>query len=143
MGNGAAALGDDGHVLLCPPPDPGMGVRKNGVAQYSARGQDADLLCPLDRRLAVPTDHLLKLIYALSDVHRKGDVPLVGGGEAVPKKLGRAVLDLHRRDDAREPPGGVSGQFVDQLESRIKAFPALLFVPVEPEHMIIFELPAC
>ena len=90
----------------------------------------------------MPADHLLKFVYALSDVHREGDVPLVCGGEAVAKKLVRAVLDLHRRDHAGEQPGGVSGQPVDQLERRLKAFAALLFVPVEPEHMIVFELPA-
>jgi hypothetical protein len=58
-------------------------VEEDGVAQHRARGQEAELVDPLDRRHAVPLDDLVDLEHALGDVQREGDATLLRGSEAV------------------------------------------------------------
>src|SRR5205823_2415336 len=105
------------------PADPGMGVEKERMAENGVGTEYADLVCPLDRRLAVAPDHLLHLVDALCDVHGKRYAALTRRLTTVTQKIGRAVLDLHRRDDAGEPPARMTRGTVDQRQRGGEAGP--------------------
>ena len=79
-----------------------MRVEKQCVSENGVGTEDADLVRPLDRGLAVAPDHLLDLENALRDMHRERNAAFAGGIAAVAQQLRSAVFDLHRRDDAGE-----------------------------------------
>src|SRR5215831_12364913 len=81
-----------------------MGVEKKRVAEDCVGAQDADLVCPLDWRLAVAADHFPDLADALSTMHSKGKPAFTRRIAAVAQQIGGAAVDLHRRNDAGEPP---------------------------------------
>src|SRR5262249_25282895 len=96
----ATVLANQREIGVGPPPDPGMRVEEERVTENRAGAENSDLICPLDRRLAVAPDHLLYFENTLRNVDREWDAALVRGIPAVAQQLRRAILDLHRRHDA-------------------------------------------
>src|SRR5207247_8363106 len=78
----------------------------------------------------------------LRDMHRKLNTALARGVAAVAQQLGGAVLDLHWRDDAGEPPTRVANGLVDERQGRLEPLAPALLVPGEPQLEIIGEAPA-
>jgi hypothetical protein len=60
-----------------------MRVEKERVTENCVRAEDADLVRPLHRRLAMAPDHFLDFEYALRDVDRERDAALARRGMAV------------------------------------------------------------
>ena len=80
-----------------------MRVEKERVAEDRAAAEHAERMRPLDRGLAVAADHLAHLDDALRDMHRERQSALARRGMAVAQQIGRAGVDLHRRDHAGQP----------------------------------------
>lgn len=73
-----------------------MRVEKQCVAENGVGPQDADLVRPLDRGLAVAPNHLLHLQNALRDMHRERNAAFACRIAAVVQQLRSTVFDLHR-----------------------------------------------
>ena len=101
-----------------PPADPRMGIEEKRVAENRVGAEDADLVCPLDWRLAMATDHFPHLTDALRDMHSKRQPALARRIVAVAQQIGSAGVDLHWRDDAGEPSALMPGGTVDQGQRR-------------------------
>ena len=138
----AAVLRHQREVLLGPPSHPGMRVDEDGVAQQRARVEDAELRRPLDRRHAVAADHLQHLAHALGDMHGERQLAFGGRGVGVAQQLGRAGVDLHRREHPGEPAARVLRQPVDEAERRFEALAPGLLVPFVAQLVVVRELPA-
>ena len=77
-----------------------MGVEKERMAEDRPRPEDADLVRPLHRRLAVAAEHLLHLGDALRHMDGQRQAAFARRVAAVAQQIGGAGVDLHRRDDA-------------------------------------------
>ncbi len=138
----AAVLRHQAEVFVGPPAHPGVRVDEDGMAQQGIRAEDAELRRPLHRRHAVPADHLQHFAHALRDVHGERQLVLARGGKSVAQQLGRAGIDLHRRQHARQPARRVARQALGEREGGLEAPPAGLLVPFVLQLVIILELPA-
>ena len=94
---------------------------------------------PLDRGLAVAADHLAHLDDALRDVHRERQPALARRGVAVAQQIGGAGVDLHRRDDAREPAARMRQRRVDDLERGREPGPAARLVPGVKQLVVVLH----
>ena len=72
----------------------------------------------------------------------KGSLRSWAAARLARKQLGRAGVDLHRRDDAGQAAAGMADRGIDQLQCRLEALLARLFVPAVLELEVILELPA-
>ena len=79
-----------------------MFVDEHRMTEHAARRQNADIARELYRRCAVAIDHHQELVDALRAMHGERQVARLGRGEAVAQQVGRAGVDLRRRDDAGE-----------------------------------------
>src|SRR6516225_12290638 len=142
VGDRCAGFGNQLEIGLGPPADPRMGIEEKRVAENRVGAEDADLVRPLDWRLAVAADHFPHLADALRDVYSKGQRALARRIAAVAQQIGGASVDLHRRDDAGEAPARVPGSIVDRRQRRCKTFASARIVPGVLQIEIIGETPA-
>src|SRR5262249_18048519 len=142
MSNRAAAIGNQCQIGLGPPADPGVAIQKQRVAKDGVGTKYADLMRPLDRRLAVAPEHLLYFIDALGNMHGERNAALTRRLVAGTQKIGRAILDLHWRDNAGQAPAWMPRRPVDQRQCCRKAIPPPSLVPGEFQLEIVFEVPA-
>src|SRR5882762_10818622 len=119
-----------------------MGIEKERVAEDRVGAEDADLVRPLDRRLPVAADHFLDLENALRDMHGKRNTALARCLAAVAQQFRGAVLDLHWRYHAGEPPARMADGLVDQRQRRPETLAPALLVPGKLQLEIIGETPA-
>src|SRR6516225_780404 len=119
-----------------------MGIKEQRVAENRVGAEDADLICPLDWRLAVAADYLPDLADALRDMHSKRQPALARRIVAVAQQIGGAGVYLHRRDDTGEPSARMAVGAVDQRQRRRKTFTSTRFVPGVLKIEISAETPA-
>ncbi len=118
-----------------------MVVEEEGVPEDRAGAEEAEAVRPLHRGLAVAADHLAHLADALRDMHGEGQAALPRRGAAVAQQIGGAGVDLHRRDDARQPAAGMGERRVDGAERGGKAGAAARLVPGVAQLVVVFEIP--
>src|SRR5215471_8346967 len=119
-----------------------MGIEKQRVAENGLWAQYADLVRPLDWRLAVAPDHLLHFVNALRDVHRERNPALARRLSAVAQKIRGTVLDLHRRENTGKPAARVLGGALDHCQRHGKALASARLIPFEPQIEVVFQPPA-
>src|SRR6516164_11419461 len=88
------------------------------------------------------SDHFPDLADALGDMHSKWQPALARRIAAVAQQIGGAGVDLHRRDDAGEPPARVLSGTFDQRQRHRKTLAPARFVPAVLQIEIIGETPA-
>src|SRR6266446_3510115 len=106
-----------------------MVVEKKRMPEDRAGAEEAEPLRPLHRGLAVAADHLAHFADALRDVHGERQTAVARGGAAVAQETLGAGVDLHRRDDPREPAAGMCERRVNEVERGGKTGTAARLVP--------------
>src|SRR5205809_789584 len=129
-------------TAMAPPAHPGMGIKKQRVPEDRAVAEQAEVVRPLHRRLAVAADHLPHFGDALRYVQGERNSALLRDIAAVAQEIGLASVDLHRRDDAGEPPAGMRLRLVDGSERSVEAGAAARLVPAVMQLVVVCQTPA-